>query len=85
MERSVQKNGLINLLALLVVGVASLPAARYANSLAGQASMWVLGIGVLVAAVSWFQMRLEDRERLVRSAYSAADAPAAERTFSLVG
>ena len=28
---------------------------------------------------------LEDRERLVRSAYSAADAPAAERTFSLVG
>jgi modulator of FtsH protease HflK len=64
MERSVQKNGLINLLALLGVGVASLAVARYANSLAGQVSVLFLGIGVLVAVVSWFQMRLEDRERL---------------------
>ena len=64
MERSVQKNGLINLLALLAVGVASLGVARYANSMAGQVSILFLGIGVLVAVVSWFQMRLEDRERL---------------------
>ena len=64
MERSIQKNGLINLLALLAVGVAGLAVARYANSLAGQVSVLFLGIGVLVAAVSWFQMRLEDRERL---------------------
>src|SRR5208283_2569110 len=64
MERSVQKNGLINLLALLAVGVASLAVARYANSLAGLVSVLFLGIGVLVALVSWFQMRLEDRERL---------------------
>ena len=64
MERSIQKNGLINLLALLAVGVAGLAVARYANSLAGQVGVLFLGIGVLVAAVSWFQMRLEDRERL---------------------
>src|SRR5512136_3013005 len=64
MERSIQKNGLINLLTLLAVGVAGLAVARYANSLAGQVSTLFLGIGVLVAAVSWFQMRLEDRERL---------------------
>ncbi len=64
MERSIQKNGLINLLSLLAVGAAGLVAARYANSLAGQVSILFLGIGVLVAAVSWFQMRLEDRERL---------------------
>jgi modulator of FtsH protease HflK len=64
MERSIQKNGLVNLLALVAVGVAGLAAARYANSLAGQVSILFLGIGVLVAAVSWFQMRLEDRERL---------------------
>ena len=64
MERSVQKNGLINLLALLGVGLAGLVVARYANSLAGQVSVLFLGIGVLVAVVSWFQMRLEDRERL---------------------
>src|SRR5512135_1321165 len=64
MERSIQKNGLVNLLALLAVGAAGLTVARYANSLAGQVSILFLGIGVLVAVVSWFQMRLEDRERL---------------------
>src|SRR5436189_1936034 len=64
MERSVQKNGLINLLALLLVGVAGFAVARYANSLAGQVSILFIGIGLLVAAVSWFQMRLEERERL---------------------
>ena len=64
MERSIQKNGLINLLVLLTVGVAGLAVARYANSLAGQVSILFLGLGVLVAVVSWFQMRLEDRERL---------------------
>src|ERR1017187_922347 len=64
MERSIQKHGLINLLALLGGGVGSLAVGRYANSLAGQVEILFLGIGALVAAVSWFQMRLEDRERL---------------------
>src|SRR5437867_6441393 len=64
MERSIQKNGLINVLALLVVGVAGFSVARYANSLAGQVSSLFIGIGVLVAVTSWFQMRLEERERL---------------------
>jgi len=63
-DRSIQKNGLINLLALLAVGVAGFGAARYAHSLAGQVSAFYLGLGVLVAAASWFQMRLEERERL---------------------
>ena len=64
MERSIQKNGLVNLLVLLAVGAAGLAVARYASSLAGQVSSLFLGLGVLVAAVSWFQMRLEDRERI---------------------
>src|SRR5258706_15505601 len=64
MERSIQKNGLINLLALLVVGVAGFAVARFANSLAGMVGIAFVGIGLLVAAVAWFQMRLEDRERL---------------------
>jgi regulator of protease activity HflC (stomatin/prohibitin superfamily) len=64
MERSIQKNGLINLLTLLAVGVGGFAAARLANSLAGQVGAAFMGLGVLVAAVSWFQMRLEDRERL---------------------
>jgi len=66
MERTLQRNGLINLLALLVVGVAGFAVARSANSLAGLVSVVFVGLGVMVAAVSWFQMRLEDRERLER-------------------
>jgi modulator of FtsH protease HflK len=64
MERSIQKNGLINLLVLLAVGVAGLAVARFSNSQAGMVSVVLVGLGVLVAAASWFQMRLEDRERL---------------------
>ena len=66
MQRSIKNNGLVNFLALLVVSVAGFAVARYANSLAGQVSVVFLGLGVLVAAVSWFQMRLEESERLER-------------------
>ena len=64
MEQKTQKNGLINLLALLVVGTAGYAVARYGNTLAGMTGVVFMGIGALVAAVSWFQMRLEERERL---------------------
>jgi modulator of FtsH protease HflK len=66
MQQSTQKNGLVNLAALLVVGAAGFAVARVANSLAGQISAAFLGIGALVAAVSWFQTRLEENERLER-------------------
>jgi membrane protease subunit HflK len=64
MERSIRKNGLINLLALFLIGVAAFAVARVTNSVAGQVCTIFLGIGALVAAVSWFQMRLEENERL---------------------
>ena len=64
MDRSIQKNGLINLVVLLVVGVAGFAVAHATNSLAGQVSLVFIGLGILVAAVSWFQMRLEETERL---------------------
>ena len=64
MERSTRKNGLINLVALLAISAAGFAVARVTNSLAGQVSTIFLGIGTLVAAVSWFQMRLEENERL---------------------
>ena len=64
MERSIQKDGFINLLALLAVGAAGFASARYANSLSGQIASFYIGLGVLVALVSWFQMRLAERERL---------------------
>src|SRR5215467_1809358 len=64
MERNIRKHGLINLLALLVIGVAGFAVARFTGSLAGQVAMVFVGIGILVAAISWFQMGLEERERL---------------------
>ncbi|MEK7707560.1 MAG: SPFH domain-containing protein [Verrucomicrobiota bacterium] len=64
MERNIQRNGLVNLLALLAVGGAGFAVSRYAGSLAGQVASAFLGLGVLVAFVSWFQMRLEENERL---------------------
>ena len=64
MERNIQRNGLVNLLALLAVGVAAFAVAHYTNSLAGQVCVVFLALGILVAAVSWVQMRLEDGERL---------------------
>ncbi|HKW29594.1 MAG TPA: protease modulator HflK [Verrucomicrobiae bacterium] len=64
MERNVQKNGLVDLAAALVIFVAAFGVTTYANSLAGLAASLFLGLGVLVAFASWFQMRLEENERL---------------------
>lgn len=64
MERTTQRHGLINLVTLLLAGVATFAVARVCQSLAGQVTTVFLGLGVLVIVVSWFQMRLEDRERL---------------------
>src|SRR5262245_33186138 len=66
MERSTNKNGFINLFALLVIGTAAFAVARFSNSFSGQVSVTFLGLGLLVAAVSWFQTRLENKERVER-------------------
>jgi membrane protease subunit HflK len=64
MERNHQKNGLTNLLLLLAVGIATLATALYAKSVSGQIAAGFLGLGMLIALISWFQMRLEERERI---------------------
>src|SRR6476659_8380642 len=64
MEQSTKKNGLINFLALVVAAATAFFISRMTNSLAGHLSATFMGLGALVAAVSWFQMRLEDNERL---------------------
>ena len=64
MERNVQKNGLVNLLAAALVFVAAFVVTTYVRSLAGQAASIFLGLAALVAFASWFQMRLEENERL---------------------
>ena len=64
MERNVQKNGLVNLLAAAIGFIAVLAVAAYVNSLAGRLAAVFLGLSTLVAFISWFQMRLAENERL---------------------
>jgi regulator of protease activity HflC (stomatin/prohibitin superfamily) len=64
MERNVQKNGLVNLVAAAMIFIAAFVVTCFVNSLAGQAASVFLGLGALVAFTSWFQMRLEENERL---------------------
>ncbi|MDE3068599.1 MAG: hypothetical protein KGJ60_13775 [Verrucomicrobiota bacterium] len=64
MERNVQKNALVNLAAAAAILVAALVVTTYAGSLAAPGATIFLGLGVLVTFVSWFQMRLEENERL---------------------
>src|SRR5208337_4457659 len=64
MERNIQRNGLVNLAAAAVIFLATFAVTSYVNSLAGQACAVFLGLGVLVTFAGWFQMRLEDNERL---------------------
>jgi regulator of protease activity HflC (stomatin/prohibitin superfamily) len=64
MERNLQKNGLVNLAVALLIFLASFGVTVFAGSLAGQVAVVFLGLGVLVAFISWFQMRLEENERL---------------------
>lgn len=64
MPRNLNRIGLVNFALLLLAGAAGIALARQGNSLAGQAGMAFLGTGILVALLSWFQSRLEERERL---------------------
>jgi hypothetical protein len=58
-ERNVQKNGLVNLIAAALVFVAAFVVTTYVRSMTGQAASIFLGLAALVAFASWFQMRLE--------------------------
>jgi regulator of protease activity HflC (stomatin/prohibitin superfamily) len=63
-ERNLQKNGLVNLAVALLIFLAGFGVTVFAGSLAGQLASIFLGLGVLVAFISWFQMRLDENERL---------------------
>ena len=69
MERSIQKIGVINWIILLVVGAGSALVGRYAATATGTVGAAFVGIGFLVAVVSYFQMRLEERERVEKLEY----------------
>lgn len=54
----------MNLAVALVIFLAGFGVTVFSGSLAGQTAAVFLGLGVLVTFVSWFQMRLEENERL---------------------
>src|SRR5476649_3031568 len=64
MERNVQKNGMVNLVAAVMIFIAVFAVTTFVKSLAGQGASIFLGLGALVAFISWFQMRLAENERL---------------------
>ncbi|HXF10624.1 MAG TPA: hypothetical protein VN625_07545, partial [Desulfuromonadaceae bacterium] len=64
MDRNTQKNGLVNLIAAILIFIAAFAVTVFSNSVAGQAASIFLGLAVLVTFASWFQMRLEENERL---------------------
>jgi modulator of FtsH protease HflK len=68
MERK-GNNGLLNAVVLLVTAVCVYAVGRHANSLSAQVATAFVAYGFVVALVSWFQMRLEERERLERMEY----------------
>ncbi|MBL9135274.1 MAG: protease modulator HflK [Verrucomicrobiales bacterium] len=64
MQRNLARIGLVNFFMLVLTGAVGLMVARQGSSFAGQAAMTFVGAGVIVTLLSWFQMRLEERERL---------------------
>ena len=64
MEKTHHKLGLINWVALLLATTIAAIISRYLNSTSGLLASFIFGTGFLVSLVSYFQMWLEDRERL---------------------
>lgn len=83
MDRNFQRIGLVNLLALLFIGGAAGALYLYANSLTGLVGLAFLGMGLLVAMVSFFQMRLEAQERIEQMEFDEVrKSPASAALFS---
>lgn len=64
MDHNVSKSGLVNLVVAIIVFIAAFAVTCLVNSLAAEGASIFLGISLLVAFASWFQMRLEENERL---------------------
>ncbi len=64
MDRNHTKVGLMSWVLLLMAGIVSVLVTRYVNSTAGWMANVIVGLSFLVALVGYFQLRLEERERL---------------------
>lgn len=69
MEQNIRRQGLLNAFLLLVLGVGTAVVANYAHSATGWVSATYLALGFLVGAISYLQMRLEEREQLEQMEY----------------
>jgi modulator of FtsH protease HflK len=63
-ENNVPKNGLVNLVAAVLIFIATFAVTGFVKSFAGIGATVFLLITVLIAFASWFQMRLDENERL---------------------
>jgi modulator of FtsH protease HflK len=63
-DQNVPKNGLVNLITAVFIFIATFAATCFVNSLAGVGASIFLLITVFITFSSWFQMQLEEKERL---------------------
>jgi modulator of FtsH protease HflK len=63
-DSNVPKNGLVNFITALFIFIAAFAVTCFVKSLAGEGASIFLGLSVLITFTSWFQMRLEENERL---------------------
>src|ERR1700722_8778774 len=85
MERNAQRNAMINLLVLAAIGAAGFAVARYCNTLSGIVSVVFMALGALISAVSWFQMRLMERERIEKLEFDELTKSAASAALFTTG
>ncbi|HXC98576.1 MAG TPA: SPFH domain-containing protein, partial [Verrucomicrobiae bacterium] len=85
MERNAQRNAMINLLVLAAIGTAGFAVARYCNTLSGIVSVVFMALGALISAVSWFQMRLMERERIEKLEFDELTKSAASAALFTTG
>ncbi len=69
MERNIRNFGLLSCFVLLLAGGVAYILGRYSNSLAGEVSAVLFGVGFLASLVSFFVMGLEEKERLEQLDY----------------
>ena len=83
MDRSIKSNGLANLVALLVVAGGSAILASMTKAWVILPSVAFLAVGFVVAVLSYFQMRLEEAERLEKLEYDEiSKSPTGSSLFS---
>lgn len=64
MDRNVQRNGLMNLMVFLGIGIAAALTAQFVKSATAEITALLVAFGFVITLVSYLQMRLETQEQL---------------------